>query len=150
MVINSATSTRTRVAWVRAEYPNQLGHSGSEGIVHVFVSVLFRGQMARGNCARPRRSKGMIGSSPTETLEIGYAFVGVARLAKSSRTRQANAKKIKTNRIWVEVQLRRLYLHRITSTVISELSRNQSRPKTELRGRQYAVTFTKSLINQVE
>jgi hypothetical protein len=26
---NSATGTRTRVAWVRAEYPNQLDYSGS-------------------------------------------------------------------------------------------------------------------------
>ena len=39
--INSATGTRTRVARVRAEYPNQLGYGGSEGIVHVFVSVFF-------------------------------------------------------------------------------------------------------------
>ena len=29
MVQNSATGTRARVAWVRAEYPNQLDYSGS-------------------------------------------------------------------------------------------------------------------------
>ena len=27
-IINSATGTRTRVAWMRAEYPNQLDYSG--------------------------------------------------------------------------------------------------------------------------
>ena len=31
---NSATGTRTRVARVRAEYPNQLDYSGSDASIH--------------------------------------------------------------------------------------------------------------------
>ena len=34
---NSATGTRTRVAGVRAEYPNQLGYSGIDVLQNVFI-----------------------------------------------------------------------------------------------------------------
>ena len=46
---NSATGTRTRVARVRAEYPNQLDYSGSA--VHVLLFFAFALRSSRNRIA---------------------------------------------------------------------------------------------------
>ena len=56
LVFNSATGTRTRVARVRAEYPNQLDYSGSRKYTNCARDIIFEiephnGEVGCPNCA---------------------------------------------------------------------------------------------------
>ena len=72
---SSATGTRTRVARVRAEYPNQLDYGGIEGVPQIWVlerwpSDSAEGALGQGWGSNPRRLGVQAECSPSAPISV--------------------------------------------------------------------------------